>query len=164
MSKRLIEELIKRSGEIMKKEPNLIKVDGEVVIVGDIHGQFFDMMQMLEQLKQRNLTPGDAKKTKYLFLGDYVDRGKRSLEVCAYLMALKIKYPHDVFLLRGNHESRQMTQEMDFRRQTTYHFDEDLYQQFMDFFDTLPLAAVVNGRDICMHGGLSPDLKTLDQI
>ena len=123
-----------------------------------------DMMQMLEQLKQRNLTPGDAKKTKYLFLGDYVDRGKRSLEVCAYLMALKIKYPHDVFLLRGNHESRQMTQEMDFRRQTTYHFDEDLYQQFMDFFDTLPLAAVVNGRDICMHGGLSPDLKTLDQI
>ena len=91
----------------MKKEQNLIKVDGEVVIVGDIHGQFFDMMQMLSQLDERDLSLGKKfEHVKYLFLGDYVDRGKRSIEVCAYLLALKIKYPSQVFLLRGNHESR----------------------------------------------------------
>jgi hypothetical protein len=89
----------------MTADPNLIKMDGEVVIIGDIHGQFMDMMGMLKKLHRQ---PGE-KSTKYLFLGDYVDRGEFGVEVMVFLLALKLKHPEDVILLRGNHETEEMT-------------------------------------------------------
>ena len=104
ISKDLLLELCVRAAPVLGNEPNLLRIEGKVVIVGDIHGQFFDLVAMLRKLSQ----PGH-KNTKILFMGDYVDRGEYGPEVIIYLLALKLRFPVDVFLLRGNHESRDMT-------------------------------------------------------
>ena len=101
-----------------------------------------------------------------LFLGDYVDRGPYSVEVVIFLYALKINYPHEVTLLRGNHESRAMTEHFTFREEVLekYDGDESIYDMFMESFDSMPIAAVVNGDYLCMHGGLSPEIVTEGDI
>jgi serine/threonine-protein phosphatase 2B catalytic subunit len=101
-----------------------------------------------------------------LFLGDYVDRGNYSIEVCIFLFALKIQYPHNIILLRGNHESRAMTEHFTFREEVLRKYDEDesVYESFIECFEALPLSADVNGDYLCMHGGISPELKTVDDI
>ena len=81
----------------MVKEPNLLKLKDPVTVVGDIHGQFYDFVKMLD-------VGGDPENTKYLFLGDYVDRGSFSVEVVLLVYAIKLNYPKTIFLLRGNHE------------------------------------------------------------
>jgi serine/threonine-protein phosphatase 2B catalytic subunit len=106
LSKDLMRTLIRKTIELFSKEPNIIKIDGDVVIIGDIHGQFMDMMGMFHKLKR---IPG-KNNVKFLFLGDYVDRGEFGCECMAYLLALKLKYPNDVVMLRGNHETEEMTQ------------------------------------------------------
>ena len=139
ISKELFCELIVKAAPILGNEPNLVRLEGKVVIVGDIHGQFFDLVAMLRKLSK----PGE-KNTKVLFMGDYVDRGEYGPEVIIYLLALKIRYPNDVYLLRGNHESRDMTQMFNFREQVLSFYDQDMYERIMDLFDHLPIAATVN--------------------
>ena len=102
--------------------------------------------------------------SKVLFLGDYVDRGEYGPEVVLYLLSLKLKYPNEVFMLRGNHECREMTSTYNFREQCVSMFDLEVYEAFMDLFDCLPLACVVNGAYLCMHGGISSKMKSLDSI
>ena len=103
-----------------------------------------------------------------LFLGDYVDRGFFSLEVLVFLYALKLAHPKNVVMLRGNHESRAMTEHFTFRSEVLQKFnDESLYELFIESFEAMPLAADVNGDYLCMHGGVSPDLhstKDIDRI
>jgi serine/threonine-protein phosphatase 2B catalytic subunit len=100
-----------------------------------------------------------------LFLGDYVDRGSYSLEVVIFLYALKICYPQEIILLRGNHESRAMTEHFTFREEILRKYDdEDVYEIFIESFECLPIAADVNGDYLCMHGGISPELETIEDI
>ena len=136
-----------------------MRVDGKVVICGDIHGQFYDLVAMLRKLKGRSSTP-----SKLLFLGDYVDRGNYGPEVALYLFCLKLKTPDDIFLLRGNHESRDMAESFNFRDQVLMLYDEETFHEFMDTFDQLPVAGVVNGLYLAMHGGISHRLTSLDAI
>lgn len=110
ISKELVMELCKRAAPVLQKEPNLLRVEGKVVIVGDIHGQFFDLVAMLRKIRVPESTT-----TKILFMGDYVDRGEYGPEVITYLLTLKICFPNSVFLLRGNHESRDMSEMFNFR-------------------------------------------------
>jgi len=100
-----------------------------------------------------------------LFLGDYVDRGLYSLEVCVFLFCLKINFPKAVIMLRGNHESRAMTEHFTFRTEilTKFH-EEEIYELFMECFESLPIAGDVNGDYLCMHGGISPELKSRSDI
>ena len=93
-----------------------------------------------------------------LFLGDYVDRGIYSLEVCVYLFCLKLNYPRNVSMLRGNHESRTMTECFTFEQECIQKFDREIFEKFMDCFDNMPLVADVQGDYLCMHGGISPEL------
>ena len=151
ISKELIRYLLTKVTQICASEPNLVKVNGDVVIIGDIHGQFMDMMGMFLKLKK---VPG-RKNTKFLFLGDYVDRGEFGCEVMTYLLALKLKYPSDVYLLRGNHETEEMTQQFNFRAQVLDRFDAEIYREFIDLFQSLPVAAKTNGKLLCVHGGIS---------
>lgn len=131
------------------REPNLSHVSDPCTLIGDIHGQFYDMVKMLNRIE-------DPSKQNLIFMGDYVDRGMFSVEVILTLFALKINYPARVFLLRGNHESRSMTSFFNFRHEVLAKFDEQLYESFMDCFDHLPLACVVGQRYLVIHGGLSP--------
>ena len=160
ISKELLLEILRRVRPVLSAEPNLLRVDGKVVIVGDIHGQFYDLVAMLRKLKGRNPDPNQ----KILFLGDYVDRGNYGPEVAAYLFCLKLKYPNDIFLLRGNHESRDMAEAFNFRQQVLMLYDEEAYEEYMETFDMLPLAGVVNGLYLSMHGGISHRLTSVEAI
>jgi len=91
-----------------------------------------------------------------VFLGDFVDRGAWSIEVMCYLLCLKLQHPKNIVMLRGNHETRAMTETFTFRDECLKKFDEEVYEEFCDLFDTLPLACDVNGDYLCVHGGISP--------
>lgn len=92
----------------------MLKIKDPLTIVGDIHGQYFDLVKLLE-----NTTGGDPASTTYLFLGDYVDRGHFSIEVLCLILSLKLALPKTVFLLRGNHECQQLTSFFNFRKECT---------------------------------------------
>jgi serine/threonine-protein phosphatase PP1 catalytic subunit len=97
-------------------------------------------------------------------LGDYVDRGKHSLETICLLMAYKIKFPENFFLLRGNHESASINRIYGFYDECKRRYSIKLWKTFTDCFNCLPVAAVIDEKILCMHGGLSPELSSLDQI
>lgn len=152
-----IAEIMSQFEEIVKKESNVLEIDYPITVVGDIHGQFFDLMRLFE-------VGGDPKSTKYLFMGDYVDRGCFSSEVVFYLWALKITYPESMFFLRGNHECRQLTAFFNFKDECAYKYDLNVYESIMTSFEVIPLAAVVNKSFFCVHGGLSPDATLVEEI
>jgi serine/threonine-protein phosphatase 4 catalytic subunit len=108
---------------------------------------------------------GDCPDTNYLFLGDFVDRGFYSVETFLLLLALKVRYPDRITLIRGNHESRQITQVYGFYDECLRKYGSvNVWRYCTDIFDYLPLAAVVDEKVFCVHGGLSPSINTLDQI
>ncbi|SCO65028.1 serine/threonine protein phosphatase 2B catalytic subunit A, putative [Plasmodium vivax] len=150
-------DIIKRVIDIVSNEPNLLRLQDPITIVGDIHGQYYDFLKLLE-------VGGNPDNTQFLFLGDYVDRGSFSIEVLLLLYALKINFPHKIWLIRGNHECRQMTSFFNFRDECEYKYDMVVYYAFMESFDTIPLSAVINGKFLAVHGGLSPQLVLLNQI
>mmetsp|Transcript_36587 Transcript_36587/g.77818 ORF Transcript_36587/g.77818 Transcript_36587/m.77818 type:complete len:561 (-) Transcript_36587:114-1796(-) len=157
LSQELILELIGRVQEKFLEEPNLIQVQDPVTVVGDIHGQFYDMRTLIE-------VGGSIHNTQYLFLGDYVDRGSFSVEVVTYLFAVKLAYPKNIIMLRGNHESRQMTNFFNFHEECEFKYDNVVYDAIMEAFDAMPIAALINGQFLALHGGLSPELTNFRQI
>mmetsp|Transcript_28367 Transcript_28367/g.27309 ORF Transcript_28367/g.27309 Transcript_28367/m.27309 type:complete len:111 (-) Transcript_28367:84-416(-) len=105
---------------------------------------------------------GDPADINYLFLGDYVDRGIFGLEVVICLLCIKMSFPKTIVLLRGNHESRNMTENFTFREEVISRYDNDIYNLFMECFDAMPIAAIVDSKYFAMHGGISPELSKLD--
>ena len=152
-----IKFLCTRALEIFMEEPVLLEVSAPVNICGDTHGQFNDLLRLFE-------FGGRPPKTNYLFLGDYVDRGKNSIETIGLLLAYKIKYPKNVFLLRGNHESEIINHVYGFFDECKRRYNLKIYKLFSDCFNWLPISAIVDDKILCMHGGLSPDLTSLDKI
>ncbi len=142
---------------MLKLEPNLAQIDEPICVVGDLHGQYFDMLNMIQKA-------GEPGTINYLFLGDYVDRGILGIEVVLFLISLKLNEPKTVVLLRGNHESRNMTEAFTFREEVLERFDLEVYDLFMETFDALPVAALIAKKYLAMHGGISPDLQKLEQI
>ena len=120
------------------------------------------MIHMFEKVVDNRGLPG----TNMLFLGDYVDRGSYSFEVIIFLYALKINFPNEITLLRGNHESVAMTEHFTFREEVLRKFksDESVFDSFIESFECMPLVADVNGDYLCMHGGISPELNSVDDI
>lgn len=107
---------------------------------------------------------GNPAETQYLFLGDYVDRGENSVETFTALLCLKVLYPQNVYLLRGNHETRDISQMYGFADECQERYSSQTWEKFTEVFAYLPLAAIVNQRVFCVHGGLSKDLSSVDII
>jgi len=152
-----IKNLCLKSKEIFLSQPILLELEAPIKIVGDIHGQYYDLLRLFEY----GGFPPDA---NYLFLGDYVDRGKQSLETICLLLAYKIKYPENFFLLRGNHECASINRIYGFYDECKRRYNIKLWKTFTDCFNCLPIAAVIDEKIFCVHGGLSPEHHTMDQI
>lgn len=150
--------LCERARDVLQEEPNCVQVKCPVTIVGDLHGQFQDFKELL-------LLSGQPPETNYLFLGDYVDRGENSVKTVTLAFLLKARFRERAFLLRGNHECRQITQVYGFYDEVVRIYGSPaVWVAFTDAFDSLPLAAVVEGSIFCPHAGLSPSLPSIDVI
>lgn len=143
--------------EVFLSQPTLIELSPPVKIVGDVHGQYADLIRLFEMC-------GFPPAANYLFLGDYVDRGKQSLETILLLLCYKIKYPENFFLLRGNHECANVTRVYGFYDECKRRTNIKTWKTFIDVFNTLPIASIVASKIFCVHGGLSPSLTSMDDI
>jgi serine/threonine-protein phosphatase 4 catalytic subunit len=153
-----VKALYLRCKEILNQEANIVEVEAPVCICGDIHGQFPDLIEIF-------YLAGECPDTNYIFMGDFVDRGIHSVEVFVLLMALKCRYPDRVTLIRGNHESRQVTQVYGFYQECIKKYGNVVVWRYCtEIFDVLPLGALVQNSIMCVHGGLSPSVSTLDEI
>ena len=153
-----VKKLCEKAKEILSKEENIIYLESPITICGDIHGQFYDLMELFKH-------GGNINQTTYLFLGDFVDRGYNSVETFLYLLCLKVRYPQRVSLLRGNHESRQITQVYGFYDECLRKYgSSNVWKYCTEVFDMLTLAAVINNKVFCVHGGLSPQIKTIADV
>jgi serine/threonine-protein phosphatase 2B catalytic subunit len=154
-------DLIDKAKSIMTKEQNILYLDAPINTVGDIHGQYYDLLNLLEEGGK------PSNNQSYLFLGDYVDRGSFSCEVMLLLVALKVAYPTSIWLIRGNHESRSVSGHFGFKEECKKKYGVNVYYRFLLLFQTMPLAAVVStnyGNIFLCHGGLSPNFKTVEDI
>jgi serine/threonine-protein phosphatase PP1 catalytic subunit len=128
-----------------------------VKVVGDIHGQFADLIRLFQLC-------GFPPATNYLFLGDYVDRGKNNLETILLLLCYKLRYPENFFLLRGNHECAGITRIYGFYDECKRRTNVKTWKKFVEVFNCMPIAALIASKIFCVHGGLSPDLVDMGQI
>ncbi|KNC52391.1 serine/threonine protein phosphatase [Thecamonas trahens ATCC 50062] len=158
LSQATIKDICTRVIDVLLDESNVCEVDAPVTVVGDVHGQFYDLLEIFQ-------IGGECPDTRYLFLGDYVDRGHFNLETITLLTCLKLRWPDRITLLRGNHESRQITQVYGFYKEVVQKYGSaDVWSYFCEVFDYLPLSAIIAGKIFCVHGGLSPAVLSVDQI
>ena len=152
-----IKFLIYQSKKIIAEQPMYLEIQSPITICGDTHGQYTDLLRLFE-------VGGHPPETNYLFLGDYVDRGKQSIETISLLMAYKIKNPVNFFILRGNHECGSINRIYGFYDECKRRYCVKLWKIFIDLFNELPVAACIDDKILLVHGGLSPDLTSLDQL
>jgi len=152
-----IRALCHKAREIFISQPVLLELEAPIKIVGDIHGQYYDLLRLFEY-------GGFPPEANYLFLGDYVDRGKQNLETICLLLAYKIKYPENFFMLRGNHECASINRLYGFYDECKKRYGVKLWKIFSDCFNCLPIAAIIDDKIFAIHAGLSPDLSSMEQI
>lgn len=154
--------LCKTVQQILLQEDSLLDLESPIKICGDIHGQLDDLIRIIH-------TGGFDNGSKYLFLGDYIDRGPNSLEVISLLFALKCVFPTQIYLLRGNHESPEMAESFGFAEEVEQKINNTeiadlVITSFYDVFDCLPISALINDDIFCVHGGLSPELDKIEDL
>ena len=166
-----IASLTKQCMEVVAKQPNILKVSAPVKVFGDIHGQYIDLMNFFNKWGSPSEGPnGDIMSNDYLFLGDFVDRGNLSLETICLLMALKVKYPDQIHLIRGNHEDILINSGFGFQNECQGRLndesenDDSLFALINNFFEYLPFAALIEDQILCVHGGIGSNIKKLSDI
>ncbi|KAL9228111.1 hypothetical protein vseg_003725 [Gypsophila vaccaria] len=160
-------ELCHAAEQIFMNESTVLQLKAPIKVFGDLHGQFGDLMRLFDEYGFPS-TAGDITYIDYLFLGDYVDRGQHSLETITLLLALKIEYPENVHLIRGNHEAADINALFGFRLECIERMGENdgiwAWTRFNQLFNYLPLAALIEKKIICMHGGIGRSIHAVEQI
>ena len=165
--------LVKACQDVVASQPIVLKLTTPIKVFGDLHGQYDDLMRFFELWGEpsENFLKGDINSLDYLFLGDYVDRGNYSLEIICLLMALKIKYPEKIHLLRGNHEDRAINCNFGFYDECQMRLSCDsmgdelnVFRVINDFFDYLPLVAIIEDEIVCVHGGIGRSFDNISDV
>jgi|EP00672_Neobodo_designis_P019102 serine/threonine-protein phosphatase PP1 catalytic subunit len=146
-----------KSREVIMSQSALLELEAPIKICGDIHGQYYDLLRLFEN-------GGFPPTANYLFLGDYVDRGKQGLETICLVLAFKIKFPENFFILRGNHECASINRIYGFFDECKRRYNIKLWKAFTDTFNCLPVACIIDDKIFCCHGGLSPELTVMEQV
>ncbi|EAY07646.1 Ser/Thr protein phosphatase, putative [Trichomonas vaginalis G3] len=158
ISPEMAEALIKETMTVLQNKPTLVRIDAPCYVVGDIHGNLYDLIRILSMAKMPPMS-------RYVFLGDYVDRGQFSYEIVLLLFALQCQYPNDVVLLRGNHEFADVNSVYGFfDEMSQLENGQYLYDLMNKAFEWLPIAAIIQNKIFCVHGGISPDLNDISQV
>lgn len=145
-------EICEKVTEIFASEPFMVNLSSEISVIGDIHGQYFDLLNILSILKA-------AQSRQYLFLGDFVDRGANSLETIVLLFYMKIRYPEHVWLLRGNHESLRTSSSYGFREECMRIYRSKLlWRKICNVFDYMPICGIIDQKIFAVHAGIGPGL------
>ena len=152
-----IKYLINTSKKILIEQPTFLELETPITVCGDTHGQYPDLLRLFD-------LGGYPPDTNYLFLGDYVDRGEQSIETISLLLAYKIKYEENFFILRGNHECGSINRIYGFYDECKRRYNIKIWKSFVDLFNCLPIAACIDDKIFLVHGGLSPELKNTDEI
>ncbi|KAI9313130.1 Metallo-dependent phosphatase [Dichotomocladium elegans] len=154
----VLKEICERTKELLMRESNVVNISAPVTVVGDIHGQYYDLIEIFR-------IGGYCPDTNYLFLGDYVDRGLFSVETISLLTCLKLRYPDRVQLVRGNHESRAVTQTYGFYTECMRKYgSQQVWQYFTDMFDFLTLSVVIDNSIFCVHGEIPHEGAMADLV
>lgn len=150
--------LCDQATDILKNQPTVLHLDGPFTIVGDVHGNFHDLIRIFSRC-------GHPSQTNYLFLGDYVDRGQYSIETMTLLFLCLIQYPDKVHLLRGNHEFPEVNSLYGFKEEVEAAYEDlSIWEKMNDVFEHLPIVAILNQKILCVHGGLSNGFSHIQQI
>jgi protein phosphatase len=152
-----VRRVIRLAAQKLRLSWILLRLAGDFVVVGDIHGNLDDLLRIFE-------AHGWPPHRDYLFRGDYIDRGRFSIEVLLLIYALYVKCPRHVRLLRGNHETKASTTMHGFRPAGLVAFSKTEYRLFLGSFSFVPIAAVMNEKVLCVHGGVSPFMQTLAEL
>ena len=152
-----IKFLITKTKKILLSQPIFLELESPITVCGDIHGQYPDLLKLFE-------LGGFPPDKNYIFMGDYVDRGKQSIECICLLLCYKIKFDENFFILRGNHECGSINRIYGFFDECKRRYNVKLCKSFVDLFNCLPIAASIDDKIFIVHGGLSPELKTVEQI
>ncbi|XP_042041615.1 serine/threonine-protein phosphatase BSL3-like isoform X2 [Salvia splendens] len=162
-----IADLCDSAERIFASEPSVLQLKAPIKIFGDLHGQFGDLMRLFDEYGSPS-TAGDIAYIDYLFLGDYVDRGQHSLETITLLLAMKVEHPHQIHLIRGNHEAADINALFGFRIECIERMGERdgiwAWHRINRLFNWLPLAALIEKKIICMHGGIGRSINHIEQI
>ncbi|MEM2909869.1 MAG: metallophosphoesterase [Nitrososphaerota archaeon] len=155
LDERELMRLVKRASEIFESEPQVLEVEGECIIVGDVHGDKESVVKALELSGQVRTS---------IFLGDYVDRGPHQLESISMLLSAKVENPSKLVLLRGNHESRSINLYYGFYDVVLSRYSQALYELFVEAFSNMPVCTLLNGKILCLHGGIAEGLESVEQL
>jgi len=152
-----IRDICSEVREIFMKQPMLLELEAPLKICGDVHGQYWDLLRIFE-------FGGFPPDSSYLFLGDFVDRGQHGIECILLLFCYKIKFPVNFFILRGNHECAWVNKEYGFYDEVKRRYSIRLWKTMVDVFNCMPCVAIIEDKIFCCHGGISPELLSLEQI
>lgn len=152
-----IQEICEKVIEVLIKESNLVDVSTPVLVCGNIHGQIFDLVEIFKK-------EGDPSKQKYIFLGDYVDRGEHSTECIFLLLIYKILYPYNIFLVRGYHEQKNVSKSYGLYDEVLKKYEIKVWRLLCEVFSFFNMGCIVDGRVFCVHGGISPKTLSLDKL
>lgn len=156
--KKLVGLIFQKTQELFEAEPVMLDIAGPVVVVGDLHGHILDLFRILKVCHPPPLT-------KYLFLGDIVDRGDFSLETLILIFVMKILFPQHIYIIRGNHEFDETCERLGFLAEIqSVYGSTELYDQVLDVFSFIPLAAMIDHTKICVHGGIGPNFTSSDLV
>jgi len=164
--KSVVMQVLKASQKHQSSLPSLLRLSiprkTSLNVCGDTHGQFFDLLNIFSS----NVASWPSSENRFLFNGDFVDRGIYSFEVAFTLLSMQLANPQSVHLLRGNHETTSMNRVYGFEAQVLAKYDSEVLEQFRKVFSSLPLAAVIEKNIFVVHGGIGPHTHkmNLDQI
>eukprot|EP01105_Mastigella_eilhardi_P005599 TRINITY_DN17261_c0_g1_i1.p1 TRINITY_DN17261_c0_g1~~TRINITY_DN17261_c0_g1_i1.p1 ORF type:complete len:340 (-),score=80.58 TRINITY_DN17261_c0_g1_i1:80-1036(-) len=158
LAEAVVKDICDKTKEVLEGEPNVHVVAPPVTVVGDLHGQFYDLLELFR-------VAGDLPRTNYLFLGDYTNVGHFGVETVCLLLCLKLRYPSRLIMLRGNNDCRPLTQVYGFYQECLRKYGNPLVWSYIcEVFDCMSVAAVIEGKIFCVHGGLAENAMSIDQI